>query len=68
MLYLHIKNGSEVGTSDNTIVRDIKTVRGIKKRISNMIPRWKNSIVEVYSYTNLYDTNTYKLFTIYYPC
>ena len=52
-----------LGSSHSWICDDLKTVRGFVRRIKNS--SWKHncriSKVEIYSYWNVFDENTYKL-------
>lgn len=49
------------GTDYCVIMRDLKTLRGVRNRVLKM--RWPKDVVEIriYSVTNLYDRETYNL-------
>ena len=49
------------GSEYSIIVRDLKTLRGVKNRLKNY--RIPPNVVQlnVYSYTNIYDEKTFKL-------
>ena len=55
-----------VGSNRQGFIRDLKTLRGVEKRLSAIKgSRWKNvmkeipSRIEVYTYTNVYDEKSY---------
>jgi hypothetical protein len=59
--YIPRPDGSQpVGSDDQWIIRDLKTVKGAIKRIK-CVPRWKNKPFRLYMYTNLYDDKTHTL-------
>ena len=58
------KNGTvRCGTSDQLLINDLKTVRGIGNRYSVWINNHKEAgkQVELYTYTNVYDDSTFHL-------
>lgn len=61
-------NDKQILGSDNTMfIKGLKTIKGIANRIlqSNKAKLLKeNQILKVFSYTNLYDINTYKTIMI----
>ena len=52
---------SPLGTDYQRIISGLKTLRGVIRRVDGMW--WPDKVVEIriYSYTNLYDVETYKL-------
>lgn len=60
--YLHKRGGSLVGSTDNIIINDLKTIKGVKNRISKMIPYYSKSIIDIYNMKdNFLSTYTPKL-------
>ncbi len=51
-----------LGTFDNWIIRDLKTVKGAVARIRKN-PRWAHKPFVIQTFTNLYDDKTFK--TVY---
>lgn len=50
------------GSFDQMFIRDLKTLKGVIKRIKS-IPRWNNKPFIVQTYTHVYKPETYK--TVY---
>ena len=57
------KNELVVGTSRQILCNDLKTLRGVCNRYNAWINSHKKAgkIVEIYTTTNVYDENSYKL-------
>jgi hypothetical protein len=45
-----------VGTEGNWIIRDLKTIRGVRKRIEKV---WKPGTYRLFTYTNFFDDSTF---------
>ena len=53
-----------IGTMGKTIDRDLRTLRGVVKRCRKA---WPGRCFKVFSFTNVYDDNTFKLLHIEIP-
>lgn len=59
--YIPREDGSEpVGTENQMIIRDLKTIRGAINRIKK-ISRWNDKGFKLFSYVNLYNSATHTL-------
>ena len=47
-----------IGSSGRSIDRDLKTVRGVVRRLERA---WPGKSFKVFSFTNFYDDNTFRL-------
>jgi len=51
-----------VGTDRRTIIRDLRTVRGVARRLEKA---WPGKSFKVFSFTNIYDSRTHRLVHIH---
>ena len=58
---IRVENGKEMCGSDNNLLFDLKTVQGVKNRMTRNAIRLKKGQWHIYSYTNAYDKNTWVL-------
>lgn len=57
------KDGKELLGSDNsTLVHNCKSLVKVKNALSRFNPSKETDEIKIYSYTNLYDDKTYKLY------
>lgn len=56
-----------VGSSNQILINDLKTVRGIGNRYNLWIKHHKEAgkKVELYTYTNVYDDTTFRLIKVF---
>jgi hypothetical protein len=53
-----------IGTMGKTIDRDLKTLKGVVRRLKRA---WPGRCFKVFSFTNIYDNSTFKLVHIEIP-
>lgn len=56
--YIPREDGSEpVGSDNRLIIRDLKTIRGVKKQCSKI---FKNKKYRLFTFSNFYDESTFR--------
>ena len=62
IIIAHKENKELLGTQNSTLVNDCKSLVKVKNALKRFNPQKDTDKIKIFSYSNLYDEKTYKLY------